>query len=178
MKTFIIDEHDIDPSLDEAIRVTLTLSFPHRKDTFAEARRWRGNTPLFNAVITDNEIVCGYVAVVDRTIRVGNEKLRVAGVGMVSVAPLYRGRKLIDTALVAAMQEAQKRNFDLGLLFTHRPTNKIYIRNNWIELDNAKITRVEDAAEIQMPPENIPMFHPLIRKDFPEGDIHLLGDKW
>ncbi len=178
MKTFVIDEHDIDSSLDEAIRVTLTLSFPHRKDTFAEGRRWRGNVPLFNAVVTGNEIACGYLAVVDRTIRVGDEKLRVAGVGMVSVAPLYRGRKLIDSALVAAMEEAQKRRFDVGLLFTHSPTNRIYLRNNWFELDGAKITRVEDGAEIQMLAENIAMFHPLTRNVFPQGDIHLLGDKW
>ena len=97
---------------------------------------------------------------------------------MVSVAPLYRGRRLIDTALVAAMQEAQRRNFDVGLLFTHSPTNKIYLRNNWIELNDKKITRVEDGTEIQMLAENIPMYHPLTKKDFPQGDIHLLGDKW
>jgi predicted acetyltransferase len=178
MKTFTIDEHDIEPNLDEAIRVTLTLSFPHRKDTFAKGRRWRGNTPLFNAVVTENEIACGYLAVVDRTIRVGDNRIRVAGVGMVSVAPLYRGKRLIDKALTLAMEEAKTRNFDVGLLFTHSPTNKIYLRNNWIELDNTRITRLEDGTEMQMPPKNIAMFHPLNRDDFPKGDINLLGDKW
>ncbi len=178
METFVIDECDIDEKLDEAIRIALALCYPHRRETFSKERRWRGNTPLLNAVVRDGEIVCGYVAVVDRTIRVGDKDVRAAGVGMVGVAPAFRGRKLIDSALSAAMAEAQERKFDFGLLFTHRPTNGIYARNGWIELPGRKVVRLEGGEKIEMPPENVVMYYPLTKKDFPSGDIHLLGDKW
>ena len=65
----------------------------------------------------------------------------------------------------------------IGIILMRRVTDST-VRNNWIELDGTKITRVENGTEIQIPPENIAMFHPLTKKDFPEGDIHLLGDKW
>jgi nodulation protein A len=178
MKTYIIDESDVTPELDESIRMTLTLCFPHRKDTFSKERRWRGNEPLFNAIVEDGEIVCGYVAVVDRTIRIGNSNVRVAGVGMVAVAPLWRERRLIDNALAAAMDESKKRGFDFGFLFTHRPTNKIYERNGWLDLAERKVIRIEDGQEFQLPAENVRMYFPLLQNDFPQGPIHLLGDKW
>jgi predicted acetyltransferase len=178
METFVIDECDIDEHLDEAIRDTLVLCFPHRRETFSRARRWRGNTPLFNVVVRDGEIVCGYLAVVDRTIQVGPDKVRLAAVGLVGVAPVYRGKRLIDSALAAAMKEALRRRFPFGLLFTTRPTNRIYARNGWIELARRKVVRVEAGQEIETPPENVTMYYPLKEKDFPIGDIHLLGDKW
>lgn len=178
MKTYVVDERDVTPELDESIRMMLTLCFPHRKDTFAKERRWRGNEPLFNAIVEDGEIICGYVAVVDRTIRIGDTKARVAGVGMVAVVPLWRGRRLIDKALTAAMDEAAKRDFDFGFLFTHRPTNKIYERNGWLDLAERKVVRVEDGRESQLSGENVRMYFPLLQNDFPEGPIHLLGDKW
>ena len=34
-----------------------------------------------------------------------------------------------------------------------------------------------DERSLYLNSENIAMFHPLVRKDFPEGDIHPLGDK-
>ena len=178
MNTYIVDESDVTPKLDESIRMTLTLCFPHRKDTFVTERRWRGNEPLFNAIVEDGETVCGYVAVVDRTIRIGDRNVRVAGVGMVAVAPLWRGRRLIDNALTEAMEEAKKRSFDFGFLFTHRPTNKIYDRNGWIDLGQRKVIRIEDGQEMELPFENLRMYYPLGLKDFPQGTIHLLGDKW
>ena len=178
METFVIDECDIDEHLDEAIRDTLILCFPHRTETFSRARRWRGNTPLFNVVVRDGEIVCGYLAVVDRTIQVGDKDVRVAAVGLVGVAPAFRRRRLIDSALAAAMKEALRRRFPFGLLFTHRPTNRIYARNGWLELRARQALYVEAGKEIETPPENVMMYYPLKEKDFPPGNIHLLGDKW
>ncbi len=178
METFVIDECDIDEHLDEAIRTTLTMCYPHRTETFSKARKWRGNTPVLNAIVREGDIVCGYVAVVDRTIRIGDKDVRVAGVGLVGVAPAFRGRRLIDSALAAAMKEALHRRFPFGLLFTHRPTNSIYARNGWIELTHRKAVRLQAGKEIEMPPKNVTMYYPLTTKDFPPGNIHLMGDKW
>jgi len=178
METFVIDECDIDEHLGEAIRDMLILCFPHRRETFSRACRWRGNTPLFNVVVRDGELVCSYLAVVDRTIQVGPDKVRLASVGLVGVAPVYRGKRLIDSALSAAMAEAQERKFHFGLLFTHRPTNSIYARNGWLELNDRKALYIEAGKEIEIPPENVAMYYPFKEKNFPPGDIHLLGDKW
>jgi nodulation protein A len=178
MNAFVIDECDVDAEMDAAIRRTLSVCFPHRAETFAEGRRWRGNIPLFNSIIVADDAVCAHVAVVDRTIRAGLTDVRVAAVGMVAVAPACRGRRLVDGALSAAMAEAARRGFELGMLFTHSPTDGIYARNGWREIRDRQVVRVEEGAEIEIPPDNIRMYYPLTGRALPAGNIHLLGDKW
>ena len=177
MKIRIVDEKDIEPTLDQAIRDLLVVCFPHVREIYAVARRWRGNVPLYSVLLEDSDALCGHVAVVDRTIRVGSEPLRVAAIGNVAVKPACRGRRLVDGVLAAAMEEAGRRGFDCGFLFTHPPTDRIYARNGWIEVA-AQTIRVENNEEIEIPPENVRMYYPLRIKDFPVGPIHLQGDKW
>jgi len=177
VQTLIVEEKDIDSGLDRDIRDLLVLCFPHVRDTFATARRWRGHVPLYSVILKDDDVLCAHVAVVDRAIQAGNQTVRVAGVALVCVTPCLRGRRLVDGALGASMKEAADRKFDCGLLFTHSPTNRIYARSGWIELA-AETTRVENGQHIQIPPENIRMYYPLGMNRFPPGAIHLLGDKW
>ena len=151
MKTSIINETDVTPALDQSIRDLLAVAFPNIRDTFAITRRYLGHVPLYNVIIEDQDVLCAHIAVIDRTIRVGSRPLRVAGLALVAVAPAYRGRRLVDVALAAAMQEAARRDFDCGFLFTHSPTDRIYARNNWIQLTQP-ITVKNEGREILLPP--------------------------
>ena len=108
MRTFIIDESDVGADLDEAIRITLTLSYPDKTQYFSKIRQWRGNRPLFNAIVQDNEIACGYLAVVDRTIRVGEKPVRVAAVGMVAVAPALPVLPVLPVERTCASREPSR----------------------------------------------------------------------
>ena len=178
MRARIVDENEVDDVLDAGIKSILINCFPHNKEKFSKARKWRGNVALYNAVIETDGVVCGHIAVVDRTITVGGEPLRIAGVANVSVLPEYRGRGLSDGMLKAVMEEAGKREFEVGFLFTIEGIKKVYGRNGWIEVVGRTVVRVEKEEEIIMPAESIKMYYPLKRQEFPPGDIHLCGDKW
>lgn len=178
MRARIVDESNVDEVLDGAIKKTLVACFPRNKHVFSKARRWRGNKPLYNTVVCDKGIVLGNIAVVDRTIEVGGEPLRVAGVGNVCVLPGHQGTGISDAMLKAVMEEAGKRQFELGFLFTTEGIKKVYGRNGWIEIEGCAVVRVEKGEEIVMPADIVKMYYPLKRKEFPPGDIHLCGDKW
>ena len=178
MNIRIVYENDVDDALDAAIKSILGECFPHNKDKFSKARRWRGNVALYNAVVEADDIVCGHIAVVDRTVTVGNEPLHVAAVANVSVLPEYRGTGLSDIMLKAVMAEAKRGPFDVGLLFTTELIKKVYARNGWIEIKGQKFIRVENEQEILLPPESVQMYYSLKRQHFPAGDVHLRGDKW
>jgi predicted acetyltransferase len=137
-------------------------------------------------IIEDGNDVVAYVGVIDRTIKVGGKKCRVAGVQNIGVLPKYRGRQLSNAVLKAAMKEAQIQRFDFGLLFTQEKIKKVYARNGWLQIKNRKFIRTEACPErsrrssinIEMPTESIKMYYPLAVKDFPPGDVDLLGNKW
>jgi GNAT superfamily N-acetyltransferase len=174
----IVEETKVGDTLDAAIKDTLVKCFPHNEPVFSKARRWRGNTPLYNAVVYDKGLALGNIAVVDRTIKVGEGFLRIAGVGNVCVLPKHRGTGISDAMLKAVMDEAGKRQFEFGFLFTTEPIKKVYARNGWIEIEDLIVVRVENGREIVMPPESVHMYYPLMRKKFPPGNVHLYGDKW
>jgi len=178
MQVLILDETDIDEALDAGIKDTLIACFPHNEHVFSKSRGWRGNIASYNAVIKADGVICGYIAVVDRTIEVGGNPLRVAGVGNVCVLPEYQGTGLSDIMLRSVMEEAGKRQFELGFLFTTEAIKKVYARNGWIEIEGHRVVRVEKGEEIVMPAESVKMYYPLKRKEFPTGDVHLCGDKW
>lgn len=178
MRIIIIDEADVNPSLDTAIKKTLVTCFPHNESVFSKTRRWRDNKPVYNVVALDEECVCGHVAVVDRTIRVGEKLLRVAGVGNVCALPEHRKTGLSDVLLKTSMKEAAERNFEFGLLFTNQNIKEFYARNGWVEISHRKFIRIENTDEIILPDESIKMCCHLVGREFPEGDVQLQGDKW
>jgi GNAT superfamily N-acetyltransferase len=178
MRPRIVKETKISEKLDAAIRKTLTICFPHHKDTYSKTYYLNNNKPVFSAIIEDDSDCYAYVGVIDRTIKVGGKEYRVAGVQNVCVLPKYRGWQLSDAILKAAMQEALIRKFDFGLLFTQEKIKKVYARNGWLQIKNRKFIRTEDSINIEMPTESIKMYYPLAVKDFPTGDVDLLGNKW
>ncbi len=178
MQPRIVKETEISEELNTAIGKTLAVCFPHHKDTYSKTYYLNDNKPAFSAIIEDDGNVIAYVGVIDRTIRVGGRNRRVAGVQNVCVLPEYRGRQLSDSVLKAAMQEALIRKFDFGLLFTQEKIKTVYARTGWRQIYKSKFIRAENGLRIEMPPESVKMYFPLALKDFPSGDVDLLGNKW
>lgn len=178
MQTRIVKESKISEKLNAAIRKTLAVCFPHHKNIYSKTHYLNDNKPAFSAIIEDGDNIIAYVGVIDRTIKIGGRRYRVAGVQNVCVLPKYRHRRLSDGVLKAAMEEAQARRFDFGLLFTQQNIKQVYARNGWIEIMFRKFTRTENGVNLEMPPESIKMYYPLAVKDFPTGDVDLLGNKW
>jgi len=178
MRPRIVKETEITKKLNAAIGKTLAVCFPHHKDIYSKTHYSYDNKPVFSVIIEDGSNVIAYAGVIDRTIKVGGKKYRVAGVQNVCVLPKYRGWQLSDSVLKAAMQEANTQRFDFGLLFTQEKIKKVYARCGWLQIENRKFIRTENGVNIEMPTESIKMYYPFAVRNFPTGDVNLLGNKW
>jgi len=178
MRPRIVKETEITGELIAAIGKTLAVCFPHHKDIYSKTHYSYDNKPVFSVIIEDGSNVIAYAGVIDRTVKVGGKKYRVAGVQNVCVLPKYRGWQLSDAILKAAMQKANTQRFDFGLLFTQEKIKKVYARNGWRQTEHREFIRTENGVNIEMPPESIKMYYPLAVRNFPTGDVDLLGNKW
>jgi len=173
----LFDERQIDPTLDAAIRRGLCTCFPPDVAVFSHTRAWNGVVPIFTALIRDRDEVVAHAAVIDRTLRVGQRPLRVAGVGNVFVLPAERGRGLAGEVMTQAMAEAARRKFDAGLLFCLPELATVYARVGWQPVDRP-VRRIHDGCDVPIPAKNVTMFYPLGVVELPPGPIHLAGDDW
>lgn len=174
----ILKEVEICAEISEAILQCMHKSYPNGWEVFPDGRYWKGNVPLYSAVMFAGKNVCANVAVVDRVIRIGNEEFRIAGIGSVCVHPDYRGKALNKSVLNAAMDEAEKAGFDFGLLFTGESIKKVYEQAGWIEITGQKFVYIQESRQLEMAKEQVQMYYPLGRKDFPPGLVNLLGVDW
>ena len=178
MHTSVINENDITPEIDAKLKTVLIECFPHNTEQFTAGRRWRGNRPVYNVILHDNDDVCGQISVIDRTISVNGNPVRCAGIANVGITSLYRGKKLSDIMLKEAIDHAEKLEFDIGMLFTHKPIDKIYCKSSWKYISERKYKRIENGFETPLPETSILMYYPLKIQNFPDGDVDLNGDKW
>lgn len=178
MEAAVIKEKDITPKLDAGLRTILIESYPHNAEQFKAGRRWRGNIPFYNVILYDNDEICGQISVIDRTIKVNSQPIRSAGIANVCIRPRYRGNNLSEMMLIASMDYAAKMDFDIGMLFTHSPIDKVYTRNHWQYISKRNYKRVENGISAGLPETSIVMYYTLKMKSLPDGDIDLNGDKW
>lgn len=175
----ISDEAAIGPELDAAIKIGLCVAFPADVSVYSRVRAWHDSWPSYTLTLQDGDDAAAHIAVVDRTVRVGEEaSVRVAGLQNVYALPQYRGRGLAVQGLQLAMDEARRRGFDFGLLFCIPPLEKVYAPLGWLGAGGRDIVRVEDGEEKPLPAKNICMYFPLGDRPFPDGPIHLCGNDW
>lgn len=176
----IISEDNISPSLDHAIRETLVTCFPADREYF-QACSWWHCVPIYR-VLGRNDVnsTVAHVAIVERTVIVGQSlsKVHVAGVQGFCLLPGYRGIGLSDRMMSIAMDEANRRGFDAGLLFCLDKLRAIYGRMGWHKLDSDAYMIDDTEGKRPIPAKNITMFYPLGIGQFPPGDINLAGTDW
>jgi len=175
----IVNEPEVDAGLDAAIRAGLCICFPPDREVYAQTRAWHSSHPSWTVVIEQGDELIAHTGVVERTIRVGDQSLRVAGVQNVFVMPDHRGEGLCRQVMMATMTEAHRRRLDFGLLFCTLELSTIYWNLDWRRLDRRTILRIDsDGREVPIPAKNLGMFYPLVRDDFPAGEVHLQGNDW
>jgi GNAT superfamily N-acetyltransferase len=175
----VVDETQIDAQLDERIRQGLCVCFPPDVAVFRRTRHWHGVPPAFCVIAEAAEQVVAHAAVVDRTIRVGQRSVRVAGLQNVFVLPPYRGQGLSDRVVAIAMEESGRRGFEYGVLFCRTTLERVYARCGWRRLSPRKITRVDESGrDTPLPAKSITMCFPISAEPFPAADIHLEGNDW
>lgn len=122
-----------------------------------------------------DEIVSGLM-MVEREIRAGERRLRVAGVGDVATLPQWRRRGYAGLVLErAAAFMRDELDAEFGHLFCAPSLVAYYSRFGWV--------RVEGPAHIEAPwgPEVFPeetMVLPLRGTDWPPGEMDLEGLPW
>ncbi|MDR0362034.1 MAG: GNAT family N-acetyltransferase [Planctomycetota bacterium] len=176
--TILDERNDMTAELDAAIRESLCLAMPGDAAAFSVSRAWHGSAPSYSAILQRHGRAVAHAGVVDRTIVAGRIPVRVAGVQNVFVLPEERGRGLSTPVMRAAMLEAGRRGFDLGLLFCLPELAKIYAPLGWTDLGVRDVVRTAHGERLPLPGKNIAMFHALRLDSFPEGQIDLRGNDW
>jgi predicted N-acetyltransferase YhbS len=177
-KPAVVDEGEMSPELDAAIRRALCLGFPADAAVFARTRKWHGSSPAYSVVIRNGEEVLAHVGVVDRRVRFGGREVRAAGIQNVLVLPQHRGQHLSDLVMQVAQEEAARRGFDCGLLFCVPTLASLYARMGWLALASDVVRVDDDGALAPIPGKNIGMFLPLRLRHAPPGLLHLGGNDW
>lgn len=174
----IVDESDLSPEEDAAIRHGLCLAFPKDAHVFSQTRAWHGSGPSFSALLESDGAILAHVGVVDRTVRVGDLSFRAAGVQNVYSLPNARGRGLAKKALACAMGAAAERGYDIGLLFCVPELEAYYAGDGWRFAPVEGVVRLEDGRPLPLPKDNIAMFLPFRLDGIPSGVLHLCGNDW
>jgi predicted acetyltransferase len=175
----LINEQDLPPDLEAAIRQTLVACFAKDAEFFSHSRAWHGSAPTFSAVILNGTEVIAHLGVVQREVTIGGTPANVAGIQNVAVLPDHRGRGLCRAMLAVAMGEAKQRGLDYGILFCVADSVPLYARCGWKCLFDSPVVRVDtDGQEKPLVEGNLPMWLPLGKEEFPSGEIHLDGNDW
>ena len=175
----IINEEDISSEQDRLIKEGLCRCCPKDISVFSKTRAWHGSSPAWSAVISFDKSIIAHAGVVDRIIKVGNEQLRVAGIQNVFVLPEYRGQGFCGKVITAAMEEAARLKYDMGLLFCTAEVKKVYAKYGWVWLEERKVFMTdENGCKDVISSENRGMFFPIRIKELPNGTIDLQGPDW
>ncbi|MDD5596895.1 MAG: GNAT family N-acetyltransferase [Victivallaceae bacterium] len=179
MKLKIMNEAEITPELDLEIKKALCRCFPADAEVFSRSRAWHGSVPAWSVIMIDGGHIAAHAGIIDRKIKAGETFLRVAGIQNVFVLPEYRGMGFCEKVMAAAMREAEKRDFDTGLLYCVPLLERVYAKCGWQLLPERMIIRIdENGNHVPLPDKNITMFFPLKMRDFPDGIINLQGNDW
>jgi len=176
----VINEENISPDMDKAVREILVACFPADREYY-QRQSWWHCVPIYRVLGRDRrDSIVAHAAVVERSVAVGcnSSKVHVAGVQSFCVLPDYRGTGLSDGMMSIAMEEANRRGFDAGLLFCLNELKTVYERMGWRELDSDVYMLDEKKGKLLIPAKNITMFYPLAKRQFPPGDIDLAGTDW
>jgi predicted GNAT family N-acyltransferase len=177
---FVINEEDISPQQDMAIREMLVVCFPADREYYQRQSFW--HSPAVYRVIGKNDkgSIVAHTAIVERVVTIGSalSKLRVAGIQSFCVLQDYRSMGLSNRMMSAAMDEGSRRSFDAGLLFCREQLEKVYGSMGWRKLDAAVYMTDNTEGKTLIPSRNITMFYPLNARQLPAGDIDLAGADW
>ncbi len=178
METKVLLNDQITQEIDSAIRRTLIVTFPHEADHFAKSRTLYDNEPYITSVIMDGSVAAAHAAVIKRTVSVGNNLYKCAGIANVAVLPNYRGKKIGRHALKAALTDAAVKDFDFAMLFAKDSLRNYYAKCGFISIPQSTVTHFSKGKETVIPGSRVIMYFPLSIKDFPPGNIHLRGTRW
>lgn len=177
----IINDNEMPADIDASIREGLAECFPHNAEHYRAMRPWH-SIPEWVICLTDgNSNVVSHMAIVERTVKVGTERIpvTVAGLQGVFVRPQWRKNGFVDYMMGIMLEEAKNRGTDAGLLFCKPEIEqKVYGRFGWRKIDVNFILTDDKGVKSIRHPKDIGMAIPLNIDSFPCGDVDLNGMDW
>ena len=175
----LIEETNMTPEIDQAIRDLLCICFPPDVEAFSKERPWNNVLPEYTIICEHNDKLVGQVGVVCREIICGGERCAVAGIQSMAVIPEMRGIGLAQTIMKASTTEAAQRGVRYGMLFCCETlARKFYSRMGWIRTCEKVTMLNENGKSVELPDKNVAMYLPLTGESLPAGPIDLLGREW
>ncbi|MEO7298203.1 MAG: GNAT family N-acetyltransferase [Verrucomicrobiota bacterium] len=173
-----IEEVDVKPSLDLAIKNFLCVCSPEGISAFSKTRYWHGSKPTYSFLGEIDGKILAHVGVVTRQIRVGAEQIDIAGIQNLAVHPESRGRGFAQQIMTAAMDEAARREIPFGLLFCVAKLERFYNSLGWRTRVGKPTMLDSHGNRVPIPEKNSCMFKNLRAATFPSGEIFLQGADW
>ncbi len=174
----VIEEADMPPATDHAIRELLCECFPADAEAYARRRAWHDSVPAFTVISRQANRMLGHLAVVIRTVACGHQPVTVAGIQSFCVVPPHRGTGLSVSLMARALDEALRRKVRFGLLFCVPELEHVYRPLGWSKTIRPVVMLDEGGQSVPLPAKNICMLTELGDEGFPPGPLDLQGRDW
>ena len=127
-------------------------------------------------LIYENGQLVSTVAIVERTCRVGEQAVKVGGIGDVSTLPAWRGKGLARRLLGSAadfMRETLK--VDFGLLECSEQMKPFYAGLGW-QVVAAEVYFEQPQGRLKN--TGVTMYLPCAKQTWPSGEVDMCGYPW
>jgi predicted acetyltransferase len=123
----------------------------------------------------DQDLVTN-VHIVERTVKVGDQKVRLGGIGNVATKVEWRKRGYARSALSTAQQFLHDPlKVDFGMMIATEQMVPRYLKLGWsVAARSMLIDQPDGRTTLNYPVMTLP----ICRQDWPEGDIDLCGLPW
>ena len=136
--------------------------------------RWAD--PDWAVMVWEDQELVSNVHIIERVIRVGDQAVRVGGIGNISTKVEWRKRGYASAALKVAMEFlVDPLKADFGLMTATETVRPIYEKLGWKMVASSLLMEQPDGKE----PFNYPvLILPVLARDWPAGPIDVCGLPW
>jgi aminoglycoside 2'-N-acetyltransferase I len=144
------------------------------EEEFGRADRWA--EPDHYVILSVGGKLAGRLGVLDSKVSVGNQIIRVGGIGGVATKPDFRHRG-VASAMLARAAEFMKDDLgvEFGFLLCRHEVSPVYAKSGWI-IVRGPTTFTRAGVTATYPNDTIIL--PLAGKRWPSGPIDMLGLPW
>lgn len=174
----LIEEAQMPPATDRAIRRLLCECFPADVGTYARRRAWHDSVPTYTIVSRHEDRIVGHLGIVVRTVLCAEVPATVAGVQSFCIARRHRGTGLARRLMARALDGALHRGIRFGLLFCVPEMEPLYRALGWSKTGRPVVMLDEHGKSAPIPEKNICMLIELGHQRFPSGPLDLQGRDW
>ncbi len=165
-------DEEVDDDLDRQLRALLLKCFPHNAHHLETKRWFRENPQNRWFAFDENGVLAAHIAAHEKIIGAGDKDLKVLGIAEVSVAPQFRGQRLVKIILEQVHQWGKEREFEFAVL---AGMHQVYSSSGYVNAENLiSAIDVETGQNITEKRSHF-MYRPLDNQVWPDSKIDVRG---